>query len=154
MYIFEFLANAYWTVDEQLNAAYIRTVGEENAESIITKIDVMTVDPRWNQDIVMINDYEDVSTAKLSTKDILKVTRFQESVEARIKRNKWYFLASKLIHYGIIRMYTTYINDPSNPKMFVYRKIKHIKNDRLRRFASECRYDCRLFEKLTNGPKK
>ena len=154
MYIFEFLANAYWTVDEQLNTAYIRTIGKETVDDIITKMDIMTVDPRWNPDIVMVNDYEDLSGVKLSTNDIIKVPRFQESVSHRIRRNQWNFLTSKLIHYGIIRMYTIYVNDPSNPQMFVFKRIRDIKDERLRRFASECRYDCRLFEKLTKDPKK
>lgn len=154
MYTFEFLENAYWTVDEQLNMAYIRTIGKETADAIIGKIDTMTADPRWNTDIVMINDYEDLGSARLMTKDIVRVTEFQENVMNRIARNKWHFITSSLIHYGIIRMYSIYINDPSDPQIFVHRRIKDIKEDRLRQFASECRYDCRLFEKLTADPKK
>jgi len=149
MYTFEFLENAYWTVDEQLNMVYIRTIGKETADAIIVKIDTMTADPRWNVDTVMVNDYEDLDSARLLTKDIIRVTEFQETVMNRIARNKWYFLTSSLIHYGIIRMYSIYINDPSDPQIIVHRRTNDIKDDRLRQFACECRYDCRLFEKLT-----
>jgi len=154
MYTFEFLENAYWTVDEELNMAYIRTIGEETVDAVLLKIDIMTQDRRWNVDSLLINDYEDLSSVKLKTRDILRITTFQESVNKRIEKNKWYFLTSNLMHYGVIRMYATYINNPSDPQIIVHKKIKQIEDDRLRQFASECRYDCRVFEKLTADPKK
>lgn len=153
MYTFEFLANAYWVIDLSINMAYIRTIGEENADTIIKKIDTITVDKCWTTDMVLVNDYEDLSSTRLKTKDVVRITDFQESIMDRIAHNKWHFITSKLINYGIIRMYSMYANDPGGLQVIVHKRIKDIKEDRLRQFATECRYDCRLFEALTKDPK-
>jgi hypothetical protein len=147
--VFDFELNAYWLIDQEVNACYIRTVGVETVDAILHKYKFMPSDPRWNKETILINDYVDIDDAKLSAHDIIKVSDLHEATINNLGTGKWYFITNKTIHYGIIRMYSLYINDPNNPQIIVCRNIEDIPDKKIRAFAAECREECRIFEKLT-----
>lgn len=150
MRIFDFELNAYWLIDEEVNACYIRTVGIEYVNAILHKYQYMPADPRWNQDTVLVNDYVDIDKAHLSAHDILKISDLHEATITKLGTGKWYFITNKTIHYGIIRMYSLYVNDVNNSQIIVCKDIKDIPDETIRQFAYECREDCRIFQKLTH----
>ena len=113
----------------------------------------MKQDKRWNKKKVLINDYVDIEDAVLSAQDILKIASLHDELIEKLGTGKWYFITNRIIHYGILRMYSLYINDTSNPQIFVYKHIRDIKDDQIRQFAYECREDCRIFEIFTKEKK-
>ena len=147
IYRFNFLNNAYWNIHSDYNICYIRTIGTETAEAILQKYDYITKDPRWNQDIKLINDYEDLSRVSLRRDDIIRISDFHEKIINRLGRGNWYFITSHNLYYGIIRMYATYVNYFGRPKVLVYKKIEDIKERDVLLFGLKCRIDSRIQQK-------
>ncbi len=124
-YKFNFLNNAYWNIDLESNICYIRTVGTEDVNAIIQKYNHITSDLRWNRDIILINDYEDLDRVSLGTHDIIEISNLHEQILNRLGQGKWYFITSHNLYYGIIRMYATYVNYFGSPQVLVYKKLSN-----------------------------
>lgn len=154
MELYNFLINAYWKIDSELNICYIRTVGFENVNAILEKYDKISASPDWNSNIVLVNDYEDLDGVSLRTKDLIKIADFHESIKYRLGNGKWYFITSSLLYYGIIRMYATYINFSNDPQILVYKQIESIDNELIEKFAFECRSNSRLQQQFEQYKQK
>lgn len=149
MHKFQFLNNAYWTINEDYNACYIRTVGREFAEAIIEKYNKITLDSRWNSETILVNDYEDITGVSLSTKDIIDITNFHESILPRLGAANWYFITSNnMFYYGIIRMYSIYVNYFNGPRIIALRNINSIKLKQILTFALNSRWHSRAQEEI------
>lgn len=154
MNLHNFLVNAYWSINSDVNACYIRTIGTENVDAILEKYDKISASPEWNKETVLINDYEDLDQVSLKTKDLLKIADFHEKIKSRLGIGQWYFITSSLLFYGIIRMYATYVDFLETPRIFVFKQMDSIEDPIIKEFAFGCRYDSRLqqqFEEYKEG---
>jgi hypothetical protein len=147
MFNFKFLNNAYWVIDSINNICYIRTVGFENAEAIIEKYDKITQEPNWNNEITLVNDYEDLIGVKLFTSDIMSITDFHKSILNRLGTGNWYFITSHMLYYGIIRMYAMYVNYFNGPTIIPIKYVNELDDYNLRSLIGTYRRICIVQEK-------
>lgn len=143
---FKFLNNAYWLIDSINNVCYIRTVDFENAEAIIEKYDIITEDPSWNNTITLVNDYEDLSGVKLFTSDIMQITDVHKAFLNRLGTGNWYFITSHMLYYGIIRMYSIYVNYFQGPTIIPIQHISDLEDGKLISLITKYRMQSRMYQ--------